>query len=158
MKLSGANVPLNPVVLVPKHLKADVVTNPTKQIKKHPTVISPEDMGTLNRPHRLNSMPATSTASLSTIECFHTEDEPDQRASNREESLIQNLESLKMFDKYYPYIQLSPSLLNNIFQPVLKSMKLTLSALTYPFKQYTYAVLFKFGAFVQRNKTCYFQC
>ena len=67
MKLNGTNVPLKPVVSVPKHLKA-VVANLTKQLKKPPTVISPEDMGTTKRQHRRNSMPATSTMSLSRIE------------------------------------------------------------------------------------------
>ena len=51
MKLNG-NEPLNPLVCVPKHLKAEVVKSITKQLKKPPTVISPEDMGTLERKHR----------------------------------------------------------------------------------------------------------
>ena len=49
MKLNGTNVPLNPVVSLLKHLKADIFANLTKQLKKPPTVISPEDMGTLKR-------------------------------------------------------------------------------------------------------------
>ena len=72
MKLNGTNVPLNPVISVPKHLKADVVANLTKQLKKPPIVISPEDMGTLKRQYRRNSMPATSNMSLNTIERFET--------------------------------------------------------------------------------------
>ena len=47
MKPNETKVPLNPVVSVPKHLRADVVANLSKQLKKPPTVISPEDMGTL---------------------------------------------------------------------------------------------------------------
>ena len=43
MKLNGTNVPLNPVVSVLKHLKADVVTTLAKQLKQPPTVISPEE-------------------------------------------------------------------------------------------------------------------
>ena len=68
MKLNETNVPLNPVVSVSKHLKAEVVANVTKQLRKPPTVISPEDMGTLKRKHRRNSMPTTSTMSLNTIQ------------------------------------------------------------------------------------------
>ena len=67
MKLNETNVPLNPVVSVPKHLKADVVSNLAKQLRTPPTFISPEDMGTLKRHHRQNSMPATSTMSLNTL-------------------------------------------------------------------------------------------
>ena len=74
MQLNSKNVPLNPVVSVPKHLKAGVLANRTKQLKKPPTVISPEDMGTLKRQHRRNSMPATSTMSLSTIKRLDIED------------------------------------------------------------------------------------
>ena len=44
MKLNGTNVPLNPVVSVPKHLKAEVVTTLAKQLKHPPTVISPEEL------------------------------------------------------------------------------------------------------------------
>ena len=54
VQLSRANVPLNPVVSMSKHLKADVIANLTKQLKTLPTVISPEDMGTLKRHHRRN--------------------------------------------------------------------------------------------------------
>ena len=64
MKLNGTKVPPNPVVSVSKHLKADVVANLTKQLMKLPTVFSPEDMGTLKRQHRRNSMLATSKMSL----------------------------------------------------------------------------------------------
>ena len=88
MKLNGTNVPFNPVVSVPKHLKADVVANLTKHLKKPPTVRSPEDMGTLKRHHRRNSMPATSTMSLNPIERFDTEDELDNSALTREESVL----------------------------------------------------------------------
>ena len=49
MKFNGTNVPLNPVVSVRKHLKADVATNLAKQLKQPPTVISPEELGTLKR-------------------------------------------------------------------------------------------------------------
>ena len=51
LKLNGTNVPLNPVVSVRKHLKADIVVNFTKKLNKPPRVISPEDMGTLKRQH-----------------------------------------------------------------------------------------------------------
>ena len=88
MKLNGTNVPLNPVVSVPKHLKADVVSNLAKQLKTPPTVISPEEMGTLKRQHRRNSMPATSTLSLNTLDRFNTDDEQDIQASPREESML----------------------------------------------------------------------
>ena len=88
MKLNGTNVPLNPVVSVPKHLKADVVSNLAKQLKTPPTVISPEDMGILKRHHRRNSMPATFTMSLNTMDRFNTEDELDNPASPREESML----------------------------------------------------------------------
>ena len=80
MKLNGTNVPLNPVVSVPKHLKADVVSNLAKQLKTPPTVISPEEMGTLKRQHRRNSMPATSTMSLNTLDRLNTDDELDNKA------------------------------------------------------------------------------
>ena len=86
MKLNETNVPLNPVVSE-LHLKAGVVANLTKQLKK-PTVISPEDMGTLKRKHRRNSMPATSTISLNTIERFDTEEKLDNTASAQEESTL----------------------------------------------------------------------
>ena len=88
MKLNGTNLPLNPVVSVPKYLKADVVSNLAKQLKTPPTVISPEDMATLKRNHRRNSMPATSTMSLNTMNRFNTEDELDNQASSREEGII----------------------------------------------------------------------
>ena len=88
MKLIGTNVPLNPVVSVPKHLKADVVANLTKQLKKPPKVISPEDMGTLKRQHRRNLMPATSTMSLNTLDQLNTDDELDNQAQPREESML----------------------------------------------------------------------
>ena len=88
MKLNGTNVPLNPVVLVPKHLKADVVTNLAKQLKQPPTVISPEELGNLKRQHRRNSMPATSTLSLNTLDRFNTDDELDNKAQPREESML----------------------------------------------------------------------
>ena len=87
MKLNGTNVPLNPVVFVPKHLKADVVTTLAKQLKQPPTVISPEELGTLKRQRR-NSMPATSTFSLNTLDRFNTEDELDNQAQPREESIL----------------------------------------------------------------------
>ena len=95
MKLGGTNAPISPIISVPKHLKADVVANLTKQLRKPPTVISPEDMGTLKRQHRRNSMPATSTMALATIERFDTEDEKDHGASALEESILYVLESLK---------------------------------------------------------------
>ena len=79
MKLNGTNVLLNPVVSVPKHLKANVVTNLAKQLKQPPTVISPEELGTLKRQRR-NSMPATSAMSLNTTDRFNTEDELDNQA------------------------------------------------------------------------------
>ena len=66
LKLNGTNILLNPVVSVSKHLKAEVVTNLAKQLKQPPTVISPEELGTLKRQRR-NSMPATSTMSLNTL-------------------------------------------------------------------------------------------
>ena len=87
MKLNGTNVPLNPVVSVPKHLKADVVTTLAKQLKQSPTVISPEELGTLKRQRR-NSMPATSTISLNTMDRFNTDDELDHQAQSREESML----------------------------------------------------------------------
>ena len=91
MKLNGTNVPLNPVVSVPKHLKADVVTNLAKQLKQPPTVISPEELGTLKR-QRQNSMPATSTLSLNALDRhrmhFNTEDELDNQAQPRDESML----------------------------------------------------------------------
>ena len=82
MKLNGTNVPLNPVVSVPKHLKADVVANLTKQLKTPPRVISPEDMGTFKH-HRRNSMPATSTMSLKALDRFDTGLELDNPATPR---------------------------------------------------------------------------
>ena len=82
------NVPLNPLAYVPKHLKPDVVANLTKQLKKPETVRSPEDIVTLKLQHRRNSMPATYSMSLNTIERFHTEDELDNTASPREESVL----------------------------------------------------------------------
>ena len=88
MKLNGTNVPLNPVVSIPKHLKADVVSNLAKQLKIPPTVISPKEMGTLKRQHRRNSMPATSTLSLNTLDRFNTDDEQDIQPSPREESML----------------------------------------------------------------------
>ena len=90
MKLNGTNVPLNPVVSVPKHPKADVVTTlakQLKQLKQPPTVISPEELGTLKRQRR-NSMPATSTISLNTMDRFNTDDELDHQAQSREESML----------------------------------------------------------------------
>ena len=87
MKLNGTNVPLNAVVSVPKHLKADVVTTLAKQLKQPPTVISPEELGTLKRQRR-NSMPATSTISLNTMDRFNTDDELDHQAQPREESML----------------------------------------------------------------------
>ena len=86
-KLNWTNVPLNSVVSVPKHLKSGVVVNLTKQLKKPPTVISTEDMGTLKRQHR-HSMPAPSAMSFSTIERFDTEDKQDHRALAWEESVL----------------------------------------------------------------------
>ena len=83
MKLNETNEPLKPVVSVPQHLKADVVANLTNQLKKLPTIISPEDMGTLKQLHRRNSMPATSTMSLKKIARLDTEDESDNNASTR---------------------------------------------------------------------------
>ena len=88
MKLNGTNVPLYPVVSALKLLKADVVSNLAKQLKTPPTVISPADMGTLKRHHRRKSMPATSTMSLNTMDRFNTEDELDNQASPREESIL----------------------------------------------------------------------
>ena len=88
MKLNGTNIPLNPVFFVPKHLKADVVSKLAKQLRTPPTLISPEDMGTLKRHHRRNSMPATSTMSLNIMDQFNTEDELDNPASPREESML----------------------------------------------------------------------
>ena len=87
MKLNGTNVPLNPVVLVPKHLKAEVVTNIAKQLKQPPTVISPEELGTLQRQRR-NSVPATSTMSINTMDRFNTDDELENQAQPREESIL----------------------------------------------------------------------
>ena len=87
MKLNGTNVPLSPVVSMPEHLKADVVANLTKQLKTPPSVISPEDMG-LKRHHIRNSMPAASTMSLSIFERFNKDDELDNTASPREESIL----------------------------------------------------------------------
>ena len=87
MKLNGTNVPLNPVVSVPKHLKADVVSNLAKQLKQPPTVISPEELGALKRQRR-NSMPANSTFSYNTLDLFNTEDEPDNQAQPRDESIL----------------------------------------------------------------------
>ena len=87
MKLNGTNVPLNPVVSVPKHLKADVDTTLAKQLKQPPTVISPEELGTLKRQRR-NSMPATSTLSMNTLDRFNTDDELDNQAQSREESML----------------------------------------------------------------------
>ena len=94
MKLNGTNVPLNPVISLPKHLKADVVSNLAKQLKTPSTVISPEDMGTLKRQHRRNSMPATSTMSPNTLDRFNTDDELDNQAQPREENIVSSLESL----------------------------------------------------------------
>ena len=88
LKPNGTNVPLNPVVSVPKHLKADVVANLTKQLNKPLRIISPEDMGTLKRQHRPNSMPATPTMALNTLDKFNTDDELDIQASPREESML----------------------------------------------------------------------
>ena len=87
MKLNGTNLPLNPVVSVPKHLKADVVTALAKHLKQPPTVISPEELGTLKR-QRGNSMPATSTLSMNTLDRFNTDDELDNQAQPREESML----------------------------------------------------------------------
>ena len=87
MKLNGTNVPLNPVVSVPKHLKADVVTNLAKQLKQPPTVVSPEELGTLKRQRR-NPMPATSTVSLNRLDRFNTEEELDNQAQPRDESML----------------------------------------------------------------------
>ena len=86
-KLNGTHVPLNPVVSVPKHLKAEVVTTLAKQLKQPQTVISPEELGTLKRQRR-NSMPATSTLSLNTLDRFNTEDELQNQAQPREESIL----------------------------------------------------------------------
>ena len=44
--------------------------------------------GTTKRQHRRNSMPATTTMSFSTIERFDTEDEINNTASPREESIL----------------------------------------------------------------------
>ena len=101
MELNETNVPLNPVVSVP--MKADVASNLTKQLKKPPTVISPEHMETLKRKHLQNSMPTTSTMSLNTIERFDTANEMNNTASPREESILRVLESLKKFEKYKPH-------------------------------------------------------
>ena len=87
MKLNGTNVPLNPVVSVPKHLKEEVVNNLAKQLKQPPTVISPEELGTIKRQRR-NSMPATSTLSFNTLDRFNTDDEPDNQAQPRDESIL----------------------------------------------------------------------
>ena len=70
-----------------KTTESNVVANLTK-LTKPPTVISPEDMGTLKRKHRRKLIPATSTMSLNTIERFDTEDELDNKASPREESIL----------------------------------------------------------------------
>ena len=88
MKLNGTNVTLNPLVSVPKHLKADVVSNLAKQLRTPPTVISPEDMGTLKRHHRRNSMPAYSTMSINTLDRFNTDVQLDNQAQPREESTL----------------------------------------------------------------------
>ena len=77
MKLNETNEPLKSVVSVTKHLKAEVAANLMEQLKKQPTVISPEYMGTLKRRHIRHSMPATSSRSLSTKKRFHTEDDKD---------------------------------------------------------------------------------
>ena len=95
MKLNGKNVPLHPIVSVPKYLKADVVANIRKQLKKSPTVISLEDMGTVKRQHRRHSMPATSVLTLNTMERFDKENEQDTVAQAQEESMLLVLESLK---------------------------------------------------------------
>ena len=83
MTLNGTNVPLNPVVSVPKHLKAEVVTNLAKQLKQPPRVISPEELGTLKR-QRQNSVPATSTMSINTMDRFNKDDELEKQAQPRE--------------------------------------------------------------------------
>ena len=88
MKPNGTNVPLNPVVSVPKHLKAEVVSNLAKQLKKPPTVISPEEMGAIKRHQRRNSMPATQTLPLNTLDKFNTVDEQDIQALPREQSIL----------------------------------------------------------------------
>ena len=87
MKLNGNNVPLNPVVSVPKHLKADVITTLAQQLKQPPTVISPEEFGTLKRQRR-HSLPANSAISLNTLDRFNTDDELDNQAQPREESML----------------------------------------------------------------------
>ena len=94
MRLNGKNVPLKPVVSVPRHLNAEAVANRKKQLKTPPTVIAPEDMGTLRRQHRRHSMPATSTMSLNAIEQFDTEDEQDHETQSQAESVLWVLESL----------------------------------------------------------------
>ena len=88
MTLNGTNVRFNPVVSVPKHLKAEVVSNLAKQLKKPPTIISPEEMGTIKRHQRRNPMPATPTLSLNTLDRFNTDDEQDIQALPREESIL----------------------------------------------------------------------
>ena len=87
MKLNGTNVPLNPVVSVPKHLKADVITTLAQQLKQPPTVISPEEFGTLKKQRR-HSLPANSAISLNTLDRFNTDDELDNQAQLREESML----------------------------------------------------------------------
>ena len=112
MKLNGTNVPLNPVVSVPKHLKADVVTTLAKQLKQPPTVISPEELGTLKRQRR-NSMPATSTIStpctnLTQTMNWTTKLNPERRVC------FKLLKVLYKFDKFYSYNKLSTPSLNKL--------------------------------------------
>ena len=84
VKLNGLNVPLYQVIFVPKRLKAEIVAKVTKQLTKPPTVMSPEDMGTLKRQCSRNSRLATSTMSLNTTKRFDTEDELDNTAPLRD--------------------------------------------------------------------------
>ena len=88
MSFNRTNVPLNPVVSVRKHLKAEVVSNIMKQLKKLPTVISPEEIGTIKQHQRRNSMTATPTLSLNTPDRFNTDDEQDIQALPQEEGIL----------------------------------------------------------------------
>ena len=62
-----------------KQLKAEIQADLTKQLKKPPTVTTTEDMGTLKHQHRRQSMTATLTMSLKTMEQFDTEVEQHQK-------------------------------------------------------------------------------
>ena len=88
MSFNRKNVPLNQVVSVQKHLKAEVISNIVKQLKKPPTVISPEEIGCIKRHQRRNSMTATPKLSVNTLDRLNTDDEQDIHALPREESIL----------------------------------------------------------------------